>query len=278
MHSQILLNNGFPVRILELEAKGINGIRGKTAIHFNPCINVIWGIEGLDKTAVLRILENAFFDSKRIRKNIFCSAGDYKITCSSLNGKMEIIHNRITGSAPYSYGPNQPLHIKSGISNWFIKRTLFADKDEDVTGNQRLNYHLARECFSLLDPELSFQGIKSGTGDVIIKTPGGSVPFDYLSRGYQNCICQIHNIIKGAEQAGRNEDICVRDFRGCILVEEIEEGISPSLQIQLLAALRKIFPKTQLIISSSSPYILQSLYSDEIILVVKDRKGGVQYR
>ncbi len=278
MHSELLLNNGFPVRILELEAEGINVIRSKTEIHFNPCINVIWGVEGLDKTAVIRILENAFFDSKSIRKNIFCSAGEYKITCSFFKDKTEIIHNRINGATPYSYGAFQHLHLKKRISNWFVNRTLFFDTDEDITENQKINYLLARECFSYLNPELSFKGIQSETGNVIINTPGGKIPFDYLSFEYQNCICQIHNMIKGAEQTGRDEDICVSDFRGCILVEEIEDGISPSLQIQVLDALKKIFPKTQFIITSSSPYILQSLYSDEIIFVAKDRNGGVQYR
>lgn len=60
MRTKILLNDGYSVNVLELEAEGVNCIRGKAVIRFNPGINLIWEPEEIEKSSIHRILENAF--------------------------------------------------------------------------------------------------------------------------------------------------------------------------------------------------------------------------
>ena len=272
MRTKVVSDSGDVVRIMELEAEGINGIKNKISIHFGDGINVLCGVEGIGKSTILRIIEDAIFGNVCLRKNAFCPAGEYMVLCST-NQRTEIIHNRITEKEPVRRYGQMVIPYMDGLSTWFLKRYLLGDSDEDMTENQKQNTKLAVAAFSLLDPDVS---IGPGTVGVRFRTTMGEMDFEQLSSGYRSCIRHIHNMIKEVERLCRTGDICIKEFDGCILIEDMEQGLDPFLQVRFLYTLRELFPETQFIITSNSTYIQHCLYHDEVIFMARDREGGLR--
>lgn len=94
----------------------------------------------------------------------------------------------------------------------------------------------------------------------------GLVPFDDLSDGYRNMVGIIADIAHrasrlnphfGAEAASKTE--------GIVLIDEIDLHLHPKWQRRVVTDLKEAFPKLQFIVSTHSPFILQSLQPGEVI-------------
>jgi len=95
---------------------------------------------------------------------------------------------------------------------------------------------------------------------------GAWVSFRMMSDGYQNIIrlaadiayrAIILNPHLGAE--------AVRETEGVVLIDEIDMHLHPSWQKTIIADLKRTFPKIQFIVTTHSPFIVQSLRSEELI-------------
>ncbi|WP_422138504.1 AAA family ATPase [Endozoicomonas sp. ALC020] len=90
--------------------------------------------------------------------------------------------------------------------------------------------------------------------------------FDNLSDGYRNTLAIVADI---AHRAGRlNPHLMDRaplETPGIVLIDEVDLHLHPKWQRRVLNDLREAFPKVQFIVTTHSPFIIQSLRPGEVI-------------
>jgi predicted ATP-binding protein involved in virulence len=95
---------------------------------------------------------------------------------------------------------------------------------------------------------------------------GDWMPFGMLSDGYQNIIRLSADIayraIKLNPYLGEN---AVKETKGVVLIDEIDMHLHPKWQKTVIADFKRTFPNIQFIVTTHSPFIVQSLHADEII-------------
>ena len=69
--------------------------------------------------------------------------------------------------------------------------------------------------------------------DIILDTPKGKIVLEQLSSGYISYIIVLLGIIKDIEYRFKNPHICVRDFDGVLIVDEIDVHLHPELQSKI---------------------------------------------
>lgn len=99
----------------------------------------------------------------------------------------------------------------------------------------------------------------------------GLVPFNSLSDGFRNMVAMVADIAHrsfrlnphyGAEAALRSE--------GVVLIDEVDLHLHPKWQRRVVDDLKSAFPNLQFIVTTHSPFILQSAKNNEMIDVSLD--------
>lgn len=90
--------------------------------------------------------------------------------------------------------------------------------------------------------------------------------YDYMSDGFKSVICIV------AEMAHRCIELngflgvdAVKLTPGVVVIDELDLYLHPRWQQHILGDLRRAFPHIQFVVSSHSPYIIQSVYSRNVI-------------
>ena len=100
--------------------------------------------------------------------------------------------------------------------------------------------------------------------------------FDNLSDGYRNMLAIVADI---AHRAGRLNpqltDRAALETPGIVLIDEVDLHLHPKWQRQVLDNLRTTFPRVQFIVSTHSPFIIQSLEPGEVIDLNTDQPAEV---
>lgn len=161
------------------------------------------------------------------------------------------------------------------LKGWFVNRYLFYDKENSLDYAQKQNFEIARRAFGLLDSNTRFHTVEAGSLDIKVTTPSGEIYYEYLSAGYKTCIYLILGIIKEIEYRFNSPYINADEFNGVILIDEIDIHLHPIWQARLVDTLKTLFPKTQFIVTTHSPSVLQSLSPEEIISLGTDEQGLV---
>ena len=303
------------MKLKSLKIDGIGGIKNSLEINFSDRFNVICGANGIGKSTILNAIGDAFSGQAMVKKNALCNLGHYCLTIETEKGLetvekrvtdfepdkknfsmsrpdvKDILLFRVGRKIPYrqmnsiSRDPGRIQNDNNRIAafgvnekeikNWFDNRYCFIDKEGSLTENQKKNFSLATEAFGLLDKNVSFKKVIPSTLDIIVNTNRGEIYFEYLSSGYQSCLYIILGMIKELEYRNKDAYIDVKNFNGCVLIDEIDEHLHPSWQVSLVTSLRQLFPYAQFIVTTHSPNILQTLGQKEIIPLVEDEYGNV---
>lgn len=91
----------------------------------------------------------------------------------------------------------------------------------------------------------------------LIETQGRSFPFTGLSAGYSAALDIVADLI--LKMQATNRHVRVFDRPGIVLIDEIETHLHLSLQKEILPILTRIFPKIQFIVTTHSPFVLNSI-------------------
>lgn len=90
--------------------------------------------------------------------------------------------------------------------------------------------------------------------------------FNQLSDGYRNMIAMVADIAHRAVRLNpHHRDRVLLETSGVILIDEIDLHLHPKWQRRVVDDLQKAFPKIQFIVSTHSPFIIQSSAQGEII-------------
>lgn len=94
----------------------------------------------------------------------------------------------------------------------------------------------------------------------------GRIPFNALSDGYRSMIAMVadmaYRCIRLNPQLG---DEAAQKTAGIVLIDEIDLHLHPKWQRRIVDDLRSVFPCIQFIVTTHSPFIVQSLKPGEVI-------------
>ena len=100
------------------------------------------------------------------------------------------------------------------------------------------------------------------------------VPATWLSQGYQSVIAWLADVV-GQILLEAGEVVPAAEMEGVVLVDEIDLHLHPTWQVQLVPALKKVFPRLQFIATTHSPMVLPALTADEVFILSRDDAGSV---
>lgn len=162
------------------------------------------------------------------------------------------------------------------IKKWFINRYLWSPHNDSLCKEQLENLELAKEIFATMSRDFSFDKVDPESFDIILNTPKGKIVLEQLSSGYISYVIVLLGIIKDIEYRFKNPHICVRDFDGVLVVDEIDVHLHPELQSKIYIVLHKMLPKAQIFTSTHSPHVIQVAEPNEVIPLVADSGGNVK--
>ncbi|MDT8332300.1 AAA family ATPase [Roseomonas gilardii] len=193
-----------------------------------------------------------------------------------IKSSRDILYHKMPhiGRDPEKNNNNYMTEAGAGVSNtdlknWLANRYLFSRQhDISLTDAQSKNFELAVKSFSILDPEIKFKAVLASDFNVMVETPDGIIPFEYLSSGYRAIFYIILGIIKEVEYRDKNN--AAENFNGLFLIDEIELHLHPEWQRKVISIIEKVFPCAQLIITTHSPHVVQSATPDQLIVISRD--------
>lgn len=166
--------------------------------------------------------------------------------------------------------------LPSDLKNWFVNRHLWSAHPNHLDKQQIKNINLAKECFSILNPSISFSKVNPNSNDIMLNTPNGEIYFEYLSSGYKSCMAVLIGLIKEIEFRYKNPSKFIKDFDGIVFIDEIDLHLHPEWQAKIYEALKIILPNAQVFTSTHSPHIIQVASAKEIIPLTLDETNDVK--
>ena len=139
---------------------------------------------------------------------------------------------------------------------------------KELTNNEtyRKIQHLINNVFQEFDLQLRFKELSQDNKLIFTNTKEAELDIEDLSRGEK----QILSIIFALFIKDTKEKV--------ILIDDIENSLQPSHQLQILSLLRNCskLNNSQIIVSTQSPLVISSAHKEEIRLLVRDNKGFVK--
>lgn len=95
----------------------------------------------------------------------------------------------------------------------------------------------------------------------------GRLPFGALSDGQRNVVAMIGDLAFKAAQLNPHLDDVLRRTPGIVLIDEVDLHLHPRWQRHILEDLRSIFPEVQFVVTTHSPFIVQSARQGELLVL-----------
>jgi energy-coupling factor transporter ATP-binding protein EcfA2 len=193
------------------------------------------------------------------------------ITYQKLNAiQSDPQHDEVLNRAHHHSALNQ-----QEVKAWFVNRFLWSHVGKSLSDLQKENNRFARSVFALIDKGFSFAEVLGATNEVLVKTPTGTIPFEFLSSGFRSSIALIFGLIKEIEFRKKGREIPLQEFAGVVLIDELDMHLHPAWQQRIVGILRGCFPKAQFITTTHSPFIVQSATPAEVIALRRMPDGGI---
>lgn len=166
--------------------------------------------------------------------------------------------------------------LPNDLKNWFVNRHLWSAHPNHLDEQQIKNINLAKDCFSILNSQISFSKVNPNSNDIMLNTPNGEIYFEYLSSGYKSCMAVLIGLIKEIEFRFKSPSKFIKDFDGIVFIDEIDLHLHPEWQAKIYEALKIILPNAQIFTSTHSPHIIQVANAKEIIPLTLDETNEVK--
>ncbi|MBG9734953.1 AAA family ATPase [Paenibacillus alvei] len=302
--------------IKKLYIENINNLE-RIEICLNKGFNIICGQNGAGKTTILNCILASFSKSKKkiglLNVNASENHGFWEIDFYrdyEFNSRIHYIHKEDEINEFHNIKGNKLINSKYIISisannrNMstqyygganFLKQWLYKNYYlSDLNFSKKSNFSLVRECFSMIDPSISFYKLEevgderkskrnsyttqnNYNVDLYVANMKGIININQMSSGYQSVLMILLSLIKKIESIDRfGTD--VHNFEGILLIDELDLYLHPEWQKKLVQIIRWLLPNAQIITTTHSPHIIQSANPGEIIPLGIDRNGRVFIR
>lgn len=162
------------------------------------------------------------------------------------------------------------------IHKWFKRMALIRFQEAQEPGSLTAVRKAVIGMLHRLDPDEPNNGVVNidynARTDEVETTlhDGTSLPVGLLSDGYRTLIGMIADI---AYRMGTLNphlgDQATQETPGVVLIDEIDLHLHPKWQRHVIRALTEIFPRVQFIVTTHSPFIIQSLEEEASLLVLE---------
>ncbi len=153
---------------------------------------------------------------------------------------------------------------------WFKER-------EDVENERRVavrdfnvqdpQLRAVREAVAALMPGFENLRIQRDPAPAMVVTKDGvELRLDQLSDGERNLVALAGDLARRMVIADPSSE-APRETEGVILIDEVEQHLHPAWQRRVIPALRRAFPRAQLIVTTHSPQVLSSVPASSIVLL-----------
>lgn len=162
---------------------------------------------------------------------------------------------------PYEDCLNPTVNDKI-LLEWFKRMTYIEiQKKKKIEELEAVKQSLQMALYNLEKIEVSiYFDVQSDT--LVIKKEETGLPFHLLSDGYRNTLGMIADI--AYRMAELNPHLTTKS-PGIVLIDELDLHLHPKWQRHIVNDLKTIFPNCQFIITTHSPFIIQSLESGELL-------------
>ncbi|MGR6764620.1 AAA family ATPase [Paenibacillus polymyxa] len=301
------------MKVDSVTIQNIGGIKDLN-VSFNDKLNMICGMNGVGKSTILECIVHAFSfsSSGKLKRNARTDKGIWKVNIDGRESVFDtnsfspsdsnknyslLFHEKvlkviyIKDQRHFEYQKidgiradeerninNYQQYVVNGMSphsikTWFSNRVLF-EPQGNLSEAELFNLVLAKKCFSLLDPSVTYSHIDHSTLDTMVDTSRGRIYFEYLSSGFKSTLFILLGLIKEIE-FNMTPKVKVSDFDGIILIDEADAHLHPYWQGPFVDALRTTFTNAQIIITTHSPHMIQEANSEELIALGIDEEGEV---
>lgn len=151
------------------------------------------------------------------------------------------------------------------VKSWFVNRYLYSAHPGALSEVRMHNFEKAKTFFSLLNSDYRFSKVDAGTNEIMVNTPAGEIYYEYLSSGFKSCLSILFGIVKEIEYRFADSGIRLDEFKGVILIDELELHLHPEWQAKISTILARAFPSAQFITTTHSPHIIQAAMPNQVV-------------
>jgi len=161
---------------------------------------------------------------------------------------------------------NHKLFIK-----WFSRLEQAAVQQRKTFGVLEAVRNAVKTCIPdcrhfWFDLEMSQLMIELSDNDHLTEDATRLYSFNNLSDGYRNMLAMVADIAHRAARLNPHTGIqAANQTPGVVLIDEVDLHLHPKWQREVIQQLRNAFPRIQFIVSTHSPFIIQSLQPGEVI-------------
>ncbi len=149
-------------------------------------------------------------------------------------------------------------HKELETSRRALKKFLKALKSENID-----SLFISRSNPDKRIPPKQFFKIKS-EGEFFISKNGEYNKLSQISKGEKYLVLLVHDIARRLVMANPTNPNILDTGNGVVLIDEIDQHLHPTWQKTVVNALRQTFPSLQFILTTHSPFVVQSLDNSEL--------------
>ncbi len=190
---------------------------------------------------------------------LFAYSGYRRLQQSNINYISEISENPLANSLDLGNSVN-PQIILQWIANTKTKEALAFTKNDLVKSESYKNTidRVEQVICEITDLRIEFN-LADNPLKVMVNVDGVNLDFSTLPDGLKSIISWITDLLMRMERLKwkTNEDIFDRNF--VLFLDEIEIHLHPAWQRKVLPIIQKLFVNAQIIISTHSPFVTNSI-------------------
>jgi predicted ATP-binding protein involved in virulence len=179
-----------------------------------------------------------------------------------------VARSRIQGALAPTFDSKGDLNRRFGLLKQWIVNIDFqrakakADRNVDLPTWARLR----RGLDTLLHP-VRFVGVDDAF-DVIFETPTGEVELSELSDGFRSVFVIVAELMMRLSLSTDQPETMLDQEAVCI-IDEIDAHLHPKWQQRIIPGLRALFPNVQIIATTHSPFVVESVAPQSIFKLVE---------
>lgn len=164
-----------------------------------------------------------------------------------------------------------PKSSSQDFLSWY--KTYQYEVDKFGKEEDKLQIRIFNQCILSFIPGHNWESMTFSfkDEDLIFSDNEETLLFSQLSDGYRNVIGMVADIayrcIKLNPHLGEN---AIKETPGLVLIDELDLHLHPNWQRRIVSDLKKAFPKVQFVATTHSPFIVQSLKADELVILDDD--------
>ncbi len=173
------------------------------------------------------------------------------------------------------------------MMNWFKKMTIrkYQRQEENLDSLPELDAVLSamEQCFTSVtgyrDVKIRYN-LNTNSLDVYYTDENGlrmRIPLSQMSDGYQVTLSLVADIAYRCACLNPQllDEVLVKTD-GVVLIDEIDLHLHPEWQQRILGDLAAIFPKVQFIVSTHAPAVINSVHSENMLILKDYRVGHIE--